>query len=126
MRHEESKIQRACVAWFRYQYPNLASLLFAVPNGGARGAVEAAIMKGEGVTPGVADLLFLYPKGEHHGLCIEMKTQSKSSRQSPSQKRWQQEVEKQGYLYKVCRSVDDFIETINNYINTKHNDNDKG
>ena len=32
--HEESQLQRICVKWFRLQYPELAVLLFAVPNGG--------------------------------------------------------------------------------------------
>ena len=56
MRHIESQIQKDCVTWFRLQYPKIGRLLFAVPNGGARNAKEAAIMKGEGVTAGVAAL----------------------------------------------------------------------
>lgn len=47
MTHNESKLQRVCVQWFRVQYPHL--VLFAIPNGGRRGKVEASIMKGEGV-----------------------------------------------------------------------------
>lgn len=50
MRHIESQIQKDCVTWFRLQYPKIGRLLFAVPNGGARNAKEAAIMKGEGLT----------------------------------------------------------------------------
>lgn len=71
MRHIESQIQKDCVTWFRLQYPKIGRLLFAVPNGGARNAKEAAIMKGEGVTAGVADLILLYPSGGFHSLCIE-------------------------------------------------------
>ena len=56
MRHAESDIQQACVSWFRWQYPRYAKLLFAVPNGGQRSAVEAKIMSGEGVMAGVADV----------------------------------------------------------------------
>lgn len=63
MYHEESQIQRACVRWFGLQHRELDGLLFAVPNGGRRGKVEAAIMKAEGVYPGVADLLLLVPRG---------------------------------------------------------------
>lgn len=74
MRHIESQIQQNCVTWFRLQYPKIGRLLFAVPNGGARNAREAAIMKGEGVTAGVADLILLYPSGGFHSLCIEFKT----------------------------------------------------
>ena len=70
MRHNESRIQTACVKWFRLQYPHFALNLFAVPNGGQRGKFEAKIMKGEGVTAGVADLLLLLPSKGYHGLCI--------------------------------------------------------
>ena len=73
MRHAESDLQQACVSWFRWQYPRYAKLLFAVPNGGQRSAVEAKIMSGEGVMPGVADVLLLLPSNGYHGLCMEFK-----------------------------------------------------
>lgn len=112
--HEESELQRQCVTWFRLQYPKLARLLFAVPNGGARNAVTGAILKAEGVVPGVADLLLLVPRNGYHGLAIEMKT--RTGRQSDSQREWQQEVEAQGYRYVVCRSFDDFRNEVDAYI----------
>lgn len=112
--HEESRIQQACVRWFRLQYPRLARLLIAVPNGGGRSKVEAAIMKGEGVTAGASDLLLLVPSGECPYLCIEMKTPK--GRQSPAQREWQAEVEAVGGRYAVCRSLDDFISLINDYL----------
>ena len=114
MRHNESNIQIACVRWFRMQHPKLARLLFAVPNGGARNAVTGAILKAEGVVPGVADLLLLVPAGPYHGLCIEMKT--KTGMQSDSQTEWMTEGTEQGYAYSVCRSFADFVETINTYL----------
>ena len=46
-----------------------------------------------------------------------MKTEK--GRQQPSQKIFQHEVEKVGYKYIVCRSVDDFINEINEYIKTE-------
>lgn len=91
MRHIESQIQKDCVTWFRLQYPKIGRLLFAVPNGGARNAKEAAIMKGEGVTAGVADLILLYPSGGFHSLCIEFKTPAKVAGRHPRKrngKRW--------------------------------------
>lgn len=113
MRHIESNIQKNCVAWFRLQYPHIARLLFAVPNGGARNKIEAGIMKGEGVTAGVADILLLYPSPPFHALCIEFK--SPKGRQQASQKEWQRLVEEHGYKYAICRSFDDFRETIRGY-----------
>lgn len=114
MRHEESQIQRNCVKWFRLQYADLALLLFAVPNGGARNRIEAGIMKGEGVTAGVADMLFLLPNKNHHALCIEVKTPK--GRQQDSQKRFQRKVEAFGYRYEIVRSLEEFIKLMRAYI----------
>lgn len=114
--HEESELQRQCVTWFRLQYPSHALMLFAVPNGGARGRVEAQIMKGEGVTAGVADLLFLEARGSYGCLCIEMKTRRKSSRQNPNQKIWQEATRKAGNCYVVVRSFEAFQEVIRQYL----------
>lgn len=86
-RHDESNLQMACVRWFRLQYPEMAGLLFAVPNGSKRGRVTAAILKAEGALAGVSDLLFLMPAGTCPYLCIEMKTPK--GRQSPAQKEFQ-------------------------------------
>ena len=114
MRHIESNLQMACVRWFRMQYRHYDRLLFAVPNGGARDRVTGAILKAEGVVPGVADLLLLVPSGPYHGLCIEMKTQT--GRQSDSQKEWEKAVTSQGYAYSLVRSFADFKETIDTYL----------
>lgn len=114
MRHLESNLQTSCVRWFRYQFPQYARLLFAVPNGGARSQVTGAILKAEGVVAGVADLLLLVPSGRFHGLCIEMKT--RTGRQSQSQKDWERDVRGQGYEYTVCRSLDDFMERVCQYL----------
>lgn len=112
--NEEHKTQCACVRWFRLQYPRLAPLLFAVPNGGRRDKTTAAKLKDEGVVAGVADMLFLYPCSKYHALCIEMKTAK--GRQSANQKTWQDVVTRHGYLYVVVRSFDDFRKLINNYL----------
>ena len=105
-RHEESNLQRAFVAWFRAQYPDHALMLFAVPNGGGRSKIESAIMKGEGVTAGVADLILLEARGGWGSLCIEWKTRQKDSRQSASQKKWQEAAERAGNRYVVVRSLE--------------------
>lgn len=117
MRHQESKLQQACVKWFRLQYPKFAKLLFAVPNGGSRNRVESAIMKGEGVTAGVADLILLLSRNGFTSLCVEMK--SGKGTQEPSQKEWQAVAEENGNKYIICRSFEDFRNNITEYINEK-------
>ena len=114
MTHQESQIQQMCVKYFRLKHRKLALSLFACPNGGGRNKIEAAIMKGEGVVSGVADLLLLHPSGKYHGLCIEMKTPS--GKQSPNQRTWQYHIEQEGYKYIICRSLDDFMKEIDDYL----------
>lgn len=117
MKHEESKIQQQCVNWFRYQYPQ--HVMFAIPNGGRRGKVEAAIMKGEGVLAGVADLFIMSPKYEKrippiHGLFIEMKTEK--GKQTHTQTAFECSAIMRGYQYAICRSLDEFMKVVNEYM----------
>lgn len=127
MTQEEHNIQAACVRWFGYAHPELRGLLFAVPNGSYRNKATAGRLKAEGVVAGVADLILLVPRCRasitennaasieiKHALCIEMKTSK--GRQSPEQKEWQKKVEDQGYRYSVCRSLDEFIDTVEAYL----------
>jgi len=117
--HEESQLQKDCVTWFRLQYPSRALILFAVPNGGGRSPIEAAIMKAEGVVAGVADLILLEARGNYGSLCIEMKTRSSKSRQSPNQKIWQEATQKAGNAYVVIRTFEDFQTVIRQYLALK-------
>ena len=114
--HPESKLQIQCVTWFRYQYPHLAPLFFAVPNGGSRNKREAAIMKAEGITAGVSDLILNIPGGVHSQLAIEMK--SEKGKQSPEQVRYQRYAEAVGIKYIVCKSFDDFKAEVTNFLET--------
>lgn len=114
--HPESKLQIQCVTWFKYQYPHLAPLMFAVPNGGSRDKREAAIMKAEGITAGVSDLILNIRGGLHTQLAIEMK--DVKGRQSPEQKRYQRYAEAVGIKYIICRSFQDFKDEVINYLET--------
>ena len=113
----EHELQVACVEWFRYQYPCLSKRLFAVPNGGYRDRRTAAKLKDEGVISGVSDLILLKPNKHFHALLIEMKVTEKYSRQSSEQKEWQKELTSlDEYKYVVCRSIDDFMREVNDYL----------
>lgn len=114
MRGKEASLQSACVRWFNLQFPKYRGLLFHVPNGGSRNALEARNLKAQGVVPGVADLLLLLPRKGFGCLCIEMKT--KTGKQSEHQREWEEQAARNGNLYTVCRSIDEFMDTINNYI----------
>lgn len=113
--HNESSMQRICVGWFRLQYPEHALMLFAVPNGGGRSPIEAAIMKAEGVTAGVSDLLFLEARGGWGCLCIELKYGPKA-KQSEAQKAWQLATQRAGNRYEVAHSFEEFKTIMDDYM----------
>lgn len=113
--NEEHQIQCACVRWFAYQHPQLNGRLFAVPNGGKRSRKTASEMKAEGVVSGVSDLVLLKSNRDYGALLIEMKTPKGS--QTDTQKKWQQTITANGeYKYVVCRSLDDFMREVNDYL----------
>lgn len=110
----ESQIQKQCVEWFRKTYPGIEPLFFAVPNGGARNAWTAKIMRDEGVRAGVADLILQIPMGGYASLAIEMKTPV--GRQSQSQKEYERLAKRMRNKYVVCRSLEEFQKAVKEYI----------
>lgn len=75
---------------------------------------QARILRSEGLTSGVSDMLLLLPRKGYHGLCIEFKTEK--GRQSDTQKQFQSMVESQGYLYVIVRSFPSFMQLIDDYV----------
>ena len=117
----EDRLQIACVQLFRYQHPDV--LMIHVKNGGSlKSAAEGAKFKRMGVVAGVADLLILrayykqrFMDRDYHGLFVELKN-GNTGRQSPKQKEFQAKVEREGYKYAICRSVDEFMDAVNDYL----------
>lgn len=108
-RHIESNIQQQMVEWFKLQYPRF--VIAAIPNGGYRNAIEATIMKREGVLAGFSDLIII---ADQNVLFIEVKT--KTGRQSALQKEFQKKVSLLGFQYSICRSLSDFIMTVEKWL----------
>ncbi len=126
---KEHDIQVQCVDWFRFQHSRIANLLFAVPNGEKRETVTKMTkygvkswcpsgqrLKEEGAVSGVADLILLQKNSLYGALLIEMKTPK--GKQSDEQKEWQARAESAGYKYVVCRSLDEFMYEVQNYLLT--------
>ena len=113
-RQREAELQRACVRWFRLQYPQY--LLFHVPNGGRRNAREAALLKLEGVVAGIPDLFLAVGRHGFHGLFIEMKAGKNTT--TPAQKEMMERLYRAGYLCAVCRSFEEFRDEVMKYLQT--------
>ena len=80
--------------------PEVAALLFAIPNGGARHIKTARELKAEGVRKGVPDLFLAYPHNGYSGLFIEMKKRY-GGRVSPEQKAyWRSSA-----IRRCCRTI---------------------
>ena len=128
-RQSESQITQSCVKWFRLQYPQFASVLIHPANEGARStkvvrnsygprvvSTGGARLKAEGLVPGVADLLLLVPRKGYGCLAVEMKTPAKTSKQSDRQVEWEKAAIKAGNRYCVCRSLDEFMRIVRDYL----------
>lgn len=78
---------------------------WAVPNGGSRHPIEAARMKAQGITPGVADISIAIPSGIHHALFIEMKR--RGERATSEQLEHIELRRRMGYQAIVCQGFDE-------------------
>jgi hypothetical protein len=111
----ESKLQIAMVKWFNFFYPK--RYLMAIPNGGNRSPITGAILKAEGVRAGVADLFLMEAVAPYNGLWIEVKLEK--GRQSDKQKEFEQIATDKGYKYIIVRTMDQFRDGINDYLQNK-------
>ncbi len=112
----ETHIQQACVKWFAYQHNDLwqDGVLFHIPNEGIRLGATGRRMKSEGIVKGVADLCLALPRHGYGALYIELKRPD--CYQSAEQKQWQRNIERHGNKYVVCKSLNEFMDTINSYL----------
>ena len=113
----EEQEQAAIFEWAELMKPQLPelALLFHVPNGGLRSKPEAVRMKKTGVKPGVPDLCLPVPRGESHGLFIELKRRH-GGKVSPDQKAWIEALTDQGYYAEVCRGAEEACDLIIAYL----------
>lgn len=104
-KHYEDDLQRDVMQFIRLQYPHIIS--FHCPNGGKRGAREAARLKRQGVLAGVSDILLYWQDG--YG-AIELKYGNNDM--SKPQSYFAERLLKFGGKFAVCRSVDEVKATL--------------
>lgn len=119
-KHDESDLQQVCVKWFRLQYQNImiiSSLNGAMLSGTPiQRAIKWKRLEREGAVSGVADLQVICRNLTKNGLFIEMKTEK--GKQSDNQKAFQKYCEKYSYQYSICRSLDEFVKVVTDYLNS--------
>ena len=111
--------QVTLVKWFDLTYPEYKGRLFAVPNGGFRHKATARKLSLEGVRKGVPDLFLPIPTPNHHGLFVELK--SESGRPTVEQKEWISYLNSEGYLAKICKGWVTASKVISEYLECSSN-----
>ncbi|MDB5200558.1 MAG: nuclease [Chitinophagaceae bacterium] len=109
----EDALQGQVIRWFRSQYPKMYWRLYSIPNAAKRSASVAARMKRTGMISGVADMFLGVVKNGYGGLYIELKVGY--NKLTDNQATFKRENESH-YEFKECRSLEDFIKVINEYL----------
>jgi len=78
---------------------------------------EAIRLKETGYKKGFPDLFIYEPRGDHHGLAIELK-RDKGGRVSQSQKEWKERLEKRGYHATVAKGYEAAKAILLEYLNS--------
>jgi hypothetical protein len=113
----EAQEQRALFEWASFnfgRYPELL-LLYHIPNGGSRNAIEAKNLKAQGVKPGVPDVCLPVARGEHSALYIEMKRRE-GGHLSEVQRDWIALLNRVGNKAVVCKGWEEARDAIIEYL----------
>lgn len=89
-------------------------MLYHVKNETTEGVRRVSIDSVLGVKKGVPDLCLPSAHGKYHGLYIEMKTET--GRASPEQLWWIEELNKAGFLAKVCQGWESAVRLLEWYL----------
>ena len=112
--HQEQCALFEWAAWMAKHIPELR-LMHAIPNGGKRDIRTAAMLKAEGVKPGVPDICLPVARGEYHGLYIELKRRS-GSHATDNQLDWLEKLSGQGYKTAICYGWEEAATVITKYL----------
>ena len=111
---DEQKLLFDWAGWQSNLHPEL-SLMFHIPNGGSRNAIEGKHLKEQGVKRGVPDILLPVSRGGCHGLFIEMK-RAKGGVLSSFQSEYIEALMREGYRVAVCHGFEEAKRTIEGYL----------
>jgi hypothetical protein len=113
----ETQHQQALYGWWKvyarvHGYP--ARAFVHIPNEAKRSVKVAAILKSEGMQPGIPDIFLAIPRAPYAGLWIELK--AKQGKPSDAQKEYVSLLNKGGYKAVLCYGWESARETIETYL----------
>ena len=107
--NSEDQLQEAIIKVWRTMTPRSEWFrLFHPANGGSRNSIEAAKFKRMGVVAGVADLVCLLPEGKVGFIELKFGKNGLSDYQDD----FRIFCQKSGYLWALCRTVDEALRTL--------------
>ncbi len=109
MKRVEQNFQRMLVKALRIVLPQDA-FVFAIPNGGWRSPVEAAILKGGGVIPGIPDLAVI-----HAGRIYFLELKAPKGRLSANQRDTCNLLKIAGAHVAVVRTLDEALDALHRF-----------
>jgi hypothetical protein len=110
----EANQQEIVIKYLRLAYPHA---LYCASAGGMWTSDSQRIkMARTGYVKGFPDLFIYEPRGEFHGLAIEMK-KVKGSKIEPEQVQWQEQLRNRGYASYICKGSEEAIKIIDEYFN---------
>lgn len=120
---EQAAFIGTIVATFRSRDDFIRPLFFSVPNGAVLGGNRWALankLKNEGMFPGVADVLYLQPRGDYSFFAAEMKTEKRRKEKngglSDEQTDWLRSAKRVGAYIAVCYSADEAVDEFSHYM----------
>jgi hypothetical protein len=113
---DESGQQEALFVWAAYNTQRMPELEYMhhIPNGGKRDAKTAVALKRQGVKAGVPDICLPAPRGEYHGLYIELK--AGKNKTTEKQSHWLEYLHDHGYYTAICYGWELAAELIERYL----------
>lgn len=124
MLSREVTLHRNCAQWIRLQHPEI---LFRTDMGGVQlSRIQAILAKSVQHSRAWPDIFFPEPRGEYHGLFVELKDQLSgevkrsgevgNSQHIKEQRAVLEYLESRGYRAVFCVGMEDFMDTVNGYL----------
>jgi hypothetical protein len=88
----------------------------AIPNGGARSAREAALLKAEGVTAGAPDWMLFAARGPFVGLALEFKSPTGHGRISEAQKAFHDRLRQERWSVHIVKTAAEAWAVLTTYL----------
>ncbi len=109
----ETELQIQVIEYINYQYPG--TLYHHSANEGKRTVVNGSKLKKMGMSKGFPDVAILEPRGDYHGLFLELK-RDKTCKLTTEQRLWLTRLKLRKYQAFKCTGFDEAKQVIDSYM----------